>query len=147
MTVERRFWIEAKDGNRLLYEMYRRHYSAKKNKRPKIRQFVGPGQKFVLAGMMCDALFAWRKFIDDSGQQGVNCCVFRNESQHRSSDMILEAMEWAWDRWPDERLYTWIDPKEIRSTNPGYCFLCAGWRRVGKINGKVLLEVMRKHVT
>ena len=139
-----RFWIVSRDGNLDAYAMYRRHYSAKKNKFPKIRLFVGPGEKLVLVGMMCNALFAWRKFHDDSGQQGVNCAVFRNESVHRSSEMILEAMQFAWSRWPGERLYTYVDAKEIRSPNPGYCFKASGWRHCGYTkSGLHILEATR----
>jgi hypothetical protein len=126
------FWIPAKDGNPIGFALYRRHYAAKKNPRPKIRQFVGPGQKMVLLTPEGDALFAWRKFIDDSGQRGVNCAVFRNESPHRSSEMILEAMEFAWERWPGERLYTTVNPDAILSSNPGFCFIKAGWKRCGR---------------
>ena len=136
--MERHFWFVSRDGDRHGYAMYRRHYSAK-NKKPKQRQFVGPGEKMVLAGLFCEALFVWRKFIDDSRQTGVNCAVFRNESQHLSSEMIREAMGYAWERWPGERLYTTINAKKIRSTNPGYCFLMAGWRRVGITKGGLLI--------
>lgn len=135
------FWVPALDGDPVAYAMYRRHYSAKKNRRPKIRQFVGPGEKMVLVGMMIPALFAWRKFIDDSGQRGVNCAVFRNESSVLSSDLIREAVAWAWRRWPGARLYTTVDAAEVRSTNPGYCFLAAGWRRCGTTKkGLLVLE-------
>lgn len=132
------FWAFSHDGVHGDYIMYRRHYSAK-NKRPKIRQFVGPGDKMVLTGFFCNALFAWRKFIDDSGQQGVNCAVFRNESSHRSSDMILEAEKWAAIRWPGERLYTYVDPNKIRSTHPGYCFKMAGWKQCGETKNKLMI--------
>lgn len=136
-------WLLTKDGDPIAFKLYRRHYSAKKNPRPKIRQFVGPGQKLVLITPTGDALFAWRKFIDDSGQRGVNCAVFRNESGYRSSDMIREAMTIAWTRWPGERLYTYVDAAEIRSPNPGYCFKKAGWRRFGVTRkGLVVLEVL-----
>lgn len=135
------FWEASKDGNPVAYALYRRHYSAKKNPRPKIRQFIGPGEKMVLLGRDGDALFGWRKFIDDSGQTGVNCAVFRNESGHRSSSMILEAMQWAWARWPGSRLYTLVNAQAIRSTNPGFCFLAAGWRKFGWTQkGLVILE-------
>ncbi len=132
------FWVISHDGEPEAFAMYRRHYSAK-NPRPKIRQFVGPGQKLVLIGLLCPALFAWRKFIDDSGQQGVNCSVFRNESQHRSSDMIREATQFAWEEWPGERLYTLVNPRKVRSTNPGYCFLMAGWRKCGWTKAGLLI--------
>jgi|SRR5579871_2864186 len=138
-------WLESKDGDFLGYTLYRRHYSSKKNPRPKVRLFVGPGEKLVLIGFMIPAVFAWRKFIDDSGQRGVNCAVFRNESSVRSSDLIREAMALAWRRWPGERLYTTVNPAEIRGTNPGYCFLMAGWRKCGVTKkGLVVLEVFPK---
>ncbi len=45
----------------------------------------------VLVTQDYSALFIWRKFINDSGQQGINCAVFRNESPILSSELILEA--------------------------------------------------------
>jgi hypothetical protein len=138
------YWIESKDGDPLGFALYRRHYSAKKNPHPKIRQFLGPGETVVLMGFLCNALVGWRKFIEDSKQKGVNCAVFRNETEHRSSDMIVEAMGFAWRRWPGERLYTTIDTKEVRSSNPGCCFLKAGWRKCGwtKKRGLLILEAL-----
>ncbi len=139
-----RFWRPSKDGDPVGFALYRRHYSAKKNPRPKIRQFVGPGEKMVLIGVDGNALFAWRKFIDDSGQKGVNCAVFRNESEHLSSEMIREAMVFAWDRWPGERLYTTVDAKAVKSSNPGCCFIKAGWRKCGRTKkGLLILEAIQ----
>jgi hypothetical protein len=136
-----RFWCAAKDGDPMGFRLARRHYSAEKTPRPKIRQFVGPGQKLVLISPREDALFAWRKFIDDSGQQGVNCAIFRNESKQLSSAMILEAERIAWARWPGERFYTYVKASKVRSCNPGYCFICAGWRRCGMTkSGLLILE-------
>ncbi len=88
------------------------------------------------------ALFVWRKFISDDGQTGVNCAVFRNESPTLSSRLILDAETVAWTDWPGQRLYTYVDPNKIRSTNPGACFIAAGWRRCGvtKKRGLVILE-------
>lgn len=125
------FWVHALDGDPSAYAMFRRHYSARKTK-PKVRQFVGPGEKMVLVGWFCPALFVWRKFIDDSGQTGVNCAVFRNESEHKASDMIREAMDLAWERWGGARLYTSVNPEKIKSKNPGYCFKKAGWKKCGE---------------
>lgn len=68
----------------------------------------------------------------DRGRGGVNCAVFRNESDLLSSTLILEAEALALQRWPDaRRFYTYINPRAIASTNPGYCFKVAGWRRCG----------------
>ncbi len=136
-----RFWERTKDGDPRGFELYRRHYSSKKNPKPKIKQFVGPGEKEVLIARDGAALFVWRRFIDKSGQRGVNCAAFRNESCVLSSDMIREAMEIAWERWPGERLYTYVNADEIRSTNPGYCFQQSDWMKCGTTRrGLIVLE-------
>jgi len=126
-------WFRIKDGDPRGRAMLNRHYSAVhyRHKRPKL--FVGPGEKLVLMTPDGAALFVWRKFIDKSGQKGINCAVFRNEAPEKylSSQLILEAEEFAWRRWPGERLYTYVNPKKIRSSNPGYCFIVAGWRKCG----------------
>ena len=100
---------------------------------------LGPGEKMVLLTPDCDALFAWRKFIDDSGQTGVNCAVFRNESPMLASTLILAAEELAWVKWPGERLYTYVNATAVASVNPGYCFKMAGWRRCGVTQANKLL--------
>jgi hypothetical protein len=136
------FWIESADGNASAYLLARRHYSAKKNPRPKQRQFVGPGEHMVLIGFMVEAVFAWRraKFRKDC-QRGVECSLFRNESDNLSSAMIEEAVALAWSKWPGERLFTHVSPGDVRSTNPGYCFLMAGFRKCGRTKrGKIVLE-------
>lgn len=137
-------WFEYKDGNGRALELYERHYSAYKYADGRKRElFCGPGEKMVLLTQKQDALFAWRKFIDGSGQRGVNCAVFRNEGTELSSELILEAMAAAWLRWPGERLYTYVNPEEIKSKNPGYCFIKAGWTRCGRTKGGlVILEAL-----
>ena len=57
--------------------------------------------------------------------------MFRNEGMNLSSDLILEAEDWAAQKWPGEAMMTMVDPAKVRSTNPGYCFLMAGWYRAG----------------
>lgn len=86
-----------------------------------------------------DSYAAWRKFKDDSGQEGVNCAAFRNESEQRASDLILAAEVEARTRWPTERFYTYVNPAKVRSRNPGYCFVCAGWRKCGTTKGGLLI--------
>lgn len=41
-------------------------------------------------------------------------------------------------KWPGERFYTYVNPKKVKSTNPGYCFMAAGWKKCG-MTGKGLL--------
>lgn len=140
-----RFWRASRDGDRVGLALYRRHYSRRRyadGRNPAL--FVGPGEKTVLIAHDDDALFVWRKFIDASGQVGVNCSVFRNESSHLASEMILDAETWAADRWPGERLYTYVNPRRIRSANPGYCFKQAGWSAVGQTRGRQPLVILAK---
>jgi len=146
-------WLPAKDGDPRVYELMKRHYTfrpyadgRRQNQSNRNRKLiVGPGEKMVLLTVDCDALFVWRKFIDKGGQIGVNCAVFHNEGELLSSTLIQEAEELAWQRWPGERLYTYINANKIRSVNPGYCFKAAGWRMFGKTaNGLVILEKLSK---
>jgi hypothetical protein len=124
-------WISVRDGNPTAMEIFRRHYSARRTE-PKIFQCIGPGEKLALLTPAADAYFAWRKFKSDAGELGVNCAVFRNEGPQLSSDLIRAADEIAWERWPGERLYTYVDPaKTRRKRDPGRCFLRAGWRHSG----------------
>lgn len=138
-------WIEVKDGDPRGRCLYRRHYSYRPyrdGRNPRL--FVGPGQKMVLLTQTCDALFVWRKFQPMNGQAGVCCAVFRNESRALSSTLIREACSHAWVRWPGERLYTYVDGARVRGSNPGCCFLKAGWHRCGrtKDRGLVILECL-----
>ncbi len=158
MTVEQRFgsvisipmiplqdqtWVQVRDGNVAGLVLFQRHYSKHHYKDGRIpKRFVGPGERIVLITQDGLALFVWRKFIDASGQKGVNCSIFRNEGPNLSSRMILEAEKLAWLRWPGERLYTYVNPHKIRSPNPGYCFKKAGWKICGttKVNKLLILE-------
>jgi hypothetical protein len=62
-----------------------------------------------------------------------------NESEHLSSSLIRRADAIADEAWTDRRHYTYVDPKEVASANPGYCFICAGWRRCGVTKRKALI--------
>jgi hypothetical protein len=74
------------------------------------------------------------------GQAGYCCAIFRNESERRSSDIILECEAIAFDRWGPHRMFTYVRPDKIRSVNPGYCFKQAGWKFLRKAqDGKHLL--------
>ena len=133
-------WYSLKDGDAMARGLFDRHYSRrhyKDGRRPKL--FVGPGEKMILMTTDGKALFVWRKFISDAGQEGVNCAIFRNEGPILSSVLILEAEELAKIKWPGERFYTYVNPKKIKSTNPGFCFIKAGWRKCGVTKSKKLI--------
>jgi hypothetical protein len=117
-----------------------RHYS---RRTVGARQFAYNGRKLVLRDAHGLVVFVWM-FPDPAmrfdNQTGYNNALFRNESSRRSSEIILEAEDLAVAHWGPGRGYTYIDPVQVASANPGYCFKCAGWRfdRVGT-TGKHLL--------
>ena len=137
-------WYAVKDGDRRATALYERHYSAvniKARRRMGDPRICGPGEKLVLLIPGQNALFVWRRANrpDLAGQSGVYCSVFRNETDILSSKLILEAEHLAWQRWPGERLYTYVNPNKIRSTNPGYCFQMAGWTNAGITQGGLVI--------
>lgn len=135
-------WIVGLDGEPELRAIYERHYSCRKyrdGRKPTL--FVGPGEKLVLTTPKRDALFVWRKFQDDTEppQVGVCCAVFRNESPKLASALIREADAIADYCWPRERHYTTVRAEAVKSRNPGWCFICAGWQKVGITKGGLVI--------
>jgi len=140
MLATEPLWWLTKDGDRDCLDLYERHYSCYQYADGRARKlFVGPGEKVVLRTAAADAMFVWRKFIDDSGQDGINCAVFRNESDRRSSVLIWQADAIADCLWPDSRHYTYVRAEAVKSTNPGFCFIAAGWKRCGRTKGGLIV--------
>jgi hypothetical protein len=142
--VSEPFWYLTKDGDKSVIQLYERHYSCYEYKDGRERtQCVGPGQNIVLRTADCDAMFVWRKYIDDTipKQEGVECAVFRNEAPHRytSSKLIRQADAVADCAWPGERHYTKVDPARVRGAYPGLCFIRAGWKACGETKGGLLI--------
>lgn len=134
-------WIPVRDGNSTAAALYDRHYSRNPASRGDPR-CAGPGEKMVLLTPCARGLFVWRQFRtkdETAGPTDVNCAIFRNEGAGVASLLILAAMELAWARWPRERLYTYVNPRRVRSTNPGCCFKKAGWRVCGVTKTRRLL--------
>ena len=140
-------WWVTKDGDRACLALYEKHYSAYRYRDGRVRRlFCGPGDKFVLRTFDGSAFFVWRKFKDDCldtrtglPQAGINCAAFRNEGTTRSAELVRQADAIADCCWPDRRHYTYVDAAKIRSTNPGYCFRVAGWRRCGTTKGGLIV--------
>jgi hypothetical protein len=125
-----------------------RHYSRRKVGSP---QFMPPGQTLVLLTVDELAVFGWWRPHPTSGIRAMNgldgwtCTIFRNESPALSSGLILaaEAALFAADYGigPDG-LLTYVWDRRVASSNPGYCFKRAGWRKAGRSadNRKTLLQ-------
>lgn len=122
-------------------ELADRHYS---RRTVGARQFLYSGRKLVLRNADGSVVFGWMypdATMRMDGQTGYNCAIFRNEQTARpASEIILEAEAWAVEKWGPNRGYTYVDPRHVKSPNPGYCFKLAGWRFVKRTaDGKHLL--------
>jgi hypothetical protein len=72
--------------------------------------------------------------------------MFRNLGKTLSSELIWRATERTYHEWvlrygslPAERLRTEIGISAVKSRNPGYCYMMAGWERGETRNGKLFL--------
>jgi hypothetical protein len=127
-----------------------RHYSRRK---PGSGQFMPPGQTIVLLSLDETAVFGWWRPHPKSGIRTMNgldgwtCTIFRNEGPALSSAMIEDAEQAIVLRGHDvgpDGLLTYVWDKKVASTNPGYCFKRAGYRRIGRsADGRKTL--LRKH--
>ena len=137
-------WYISTQSNPIARKLADRHYSRKTIGAP---TFMGPGECLILLTYDENALFGWRKNkyrLDN--QEGVECSIFRNEGKWLSSLLILEAEIFAYNKWAPTRLFTYINSKKIRSTNPGACFLIAGWKREKKRSKNKKLILLSKKV-
>lgn len=143
------YWRTVKDGDPQAYALYSRHYSFYRYADGRRERYgyanrhliVGPGEKIVLLGRDARALCCWRRGHDasSSGEKRVYCTVFRNEGSEKASDILKIAMQIAWQRWPGDRLWTYVDPKKVQSEVPGYCFRYARWKHVGNTAAGLLI--------
>ena len=146
---EQVWWVPVKDGHPVLFDVFSRHYSFyeyKDNRRsaqnyPQRKLIFGPGEKLAMITPDGRAIIGFRKFIDASGQTGINCNFFRNEGAFRdeflSSRLILESEPFVIGKWGASRLYTYVNTKQVNGD--GYCFKKAGWRKCGRTKTRNLL--------
>ena len=136
------------------------HYSRRP---PGSKTFTGVGQEVVLITESLDAVWACvrqktparrgtgksrgRTGEPDQGSRYIwRNMLFRNLGCERSSDLITAAVDQTYKHWinrygslPKERLRTEIGIKQIKSSNPGYCYKCAGWTVDRVVRGKLYL--------
>lgn len=130
-------WVRVAKCDRTAVALADRHYNRRKVGSP---QFMPPGQTLVLVTPCGRAVFGWWRPHPGAGLTAMNgldgwtCTIFRNEGAGLSSTLILaaeaELIASGLGCGPDG-LLTYVWPAKIRSTNPGACFLAAGWKRVG----------------
>ena len=141
-------WLRVTKFDKRAVALADRHYSRRKIGSP---QFMPPGETIVLLSNDGRAVFGWWRPHPTSGIKSMNgldgwtCTIFRNESERVSSQLILEAEEFLMGSGvtigPDG-LITYVWDSKIKSSNPGYCFQIAGWKRTGRSadNRKTLLQ-------
>lgn len=133
-------WERSHRFDRRALPLADRHYNRRKVGSP---QFVPPGRNIVLLTAEADALWtsSWpfAEYVRHDWPGAWVNSLFRNESAHLSSELILEAVAATRAKWsdvPELGMVTFVDAKKVRSKrDPGYCYLCAGFERVGKTKG------------
>ncbi len=112
------------------------HYSRRKIGSP---QFMPPGQTIVLVARDGLSVWGWWRPHPASGIVAMNkldgwtCSIFRRAGGQLASDLVLDAelaLSLLSNCGPDGML-TYVDPRKIASSNPGYCFKRAGWVKRG----------------
>lgn len=107
--------------------------------------FVPPGRCLVLLTAEADALWvtSWpfAEYVKHAWAGAWVCSCFRNESTHLSSELIREAVAatcYEWDP-PELGMVTFVDRSKTRpKKDPGYCYLMAGFKRVGETKGGLI---------
>lgn len=114
-----------------------RHYNRQHIGSP---QFVPPGRCVVLRTPEADAFWvtSWPfpEYVKHEWPGAWINSAFRNESPHLASELIREAVSATLAKWPtppELGLVTFVDTTKVRpKRDPGYCYLMAGFKRVGK---------------
>lgn len=128
-------WHRVSNRDPRVIALYNRQYSAARGRKAGRYRggIAGNGESITLLTGDGRAVFNWiRQDSRRDGQIGVNCSVFRNEGPALSSELIRAACALAWQRWPGERLWTYVDGdatarRRGRAHPPGCCFIMAGW--------------------
>lgn len=89
-------WVITNKGDQDCRLLADRHYSRQKVGSP---QFCRPGRNLVLRAKDGNAVWVTWSGIRDDGLDAWECTIFRNESDHRSSDLIREAVEITLQEW------------------------------------------------
>ena len=123
-------WSAVSTADAVAVALANRHYS----RRRVGRRIGGPWRSLALLSGDGAALWLSTYTVRPmDGLDAVRCSIFRNEGDVLSSDLIRSAMAITEAQWLDiaapDGWVTWVNTERVQSSNPGYCFLKAGWRR------------------
>lgn len=111
------------------------HYSRRTIGSP---QFMPPGETLVLVSRDGASVFGWWRPHPRSGIRAMNgldgwtCSIFRRTGGGLASDLILmaeRALLIERGNCGPSGLLTYVWDAKVASSNPGYCFKMAGWRK------------------
>ncbi len=127
-------WLITYKGDQAIRILADRHYS---RQTIGAKQFTRPGTNLVLRTADAKAVWvSWKtKFLRKDGYNAIECTIFRNESEHLSSTLIKTAIHATLKEWgelPGDGIITYVDDRKVNSVNPGYCFIRAGFKKVGR---------------
>lgn len=138
-----RYWLLAESGayDRIGRSIADGHYSRRK---PGSKQFMPPGQRFVLLTKNTESVWGWWRPHPDSGIVAMNgldgwtCSIFRRPEGApgaSAKELILDAemaiAALGFNCGP-HGLLTYVWDRKVRGENKGCCFKKAGWHRAGK---------------
>lgn len=131
-------WLRSDRADPRALPLADRHYNRQK---PGTPQFVPPGRCLVLLNEDSSALWvtSWPRFVQHTWPGAWVNTLFRKEGEGVASEMIVAAVAHTrayFGEPPELGMVTFIDPDKVRSSNPGYCYLVAGfeherWTRKG----------------
>lgn len=117
-----------------------RHYNRQKHG---AAQFVPPGRCLVMLTAERSAVWVtswpYAEHVKHAWAGAWVCSIFRNEGPHLSSDLIRAAVAHTRAHWPSVPplgMVTFVDGTQVKpKRDPGYCYIRAGWRPVGRTAG------------
>jgi hypothetical protein len=132
-------WEVSHRFDKLALPLADRHYNRRKVGSP---QFVPPGRCLVLrhtTSALWVTSWPFAEYVRHAWPGAWVNSLFRNEGPLLSSDLIREAVAMTRGRWPDVPdlgMVTFVDASKTKpKRDPGYCYLMAGFRRVGMTKG------------
>lgn len=147
------------------FQGYGPHYS---RRTPGSKTFTGVGQEIVLVTLDETAVWAVVRQKTPSrpgtgnsrGRNGTTDqrpryvwrnMLFRNLGPRLSSELIRSATITTYREWtrrygslPGQDLRTEIDTRKVKSSNPGYCYLMAGWEKQRIVRGKLYMTAPKR---
>lgn len=136
-------WIETWKSDPDCRELADRHYTRRKDKIG-VAQFTRPGDNLVLRTLDGTAVWcSWKSQFRKDGFEAIESSIFRNENPRRLSSLLIKwAIFATLEKWgselPRDGIITYVNDDAVSSQNKGYCYIKAGFRRIGRSKSRGL---------